>query len=262
MPSGYALQEIAPDGNCLFSAIHEGCRRQKISTPWGNAYKLRELAMNNLTIATDSTLRTSIRHHLADQPGYKQRFPSYMSDRQVLETYQKEMKKPKRPNSVASHQWGGDLELDAIAKTHNITIKLYHPLPLTNQRLTSQWTTYPSSTNPGRGTVHLLFHGRAQHYDLLLPLETTKGIATARNRTQVKRNPRRNPPLGHMCITTPNDEEERKRQKPPGHTCITNDEEEKRKTKSTECRKTQQGKGYRDSNMSGIITRSSQRKKQ
>ena len=255
MPSGYALQEIEPDGNCLFSAIHEGCRRQKISTPWGNAYKLRELAMNNLTIAKDTNLLTSIRHHLADQPGYKQRFPSYMSDRQVLETYQKEMKKPKRPNSVASHQWGGDLELDAIAKTHNITIKLYHPLPLTNQRLTSQWTTYTPSTRPDNGTIHLVLHN--SHYDLLLPQkdqeienekEKNKEKDTNRTRAKGSSHAKVNQRLGHICTTSPNDEQLKNKQQG-------------------------RGLGYDygnlydigniiNSNASGTITRSSLRKKQ
>ena len=136
----------------------------------------------------------------------------------------------------------------------NITIKLYHPPPLTNQRLTSQWTTFHPSTNPDNGTIHLIRHNN--HYDLLLPQkdqdigkekernkekDTSKATEKDTNRTRAKGSNKNNERHGHTCITNPNDEEQHK---------------ENKKTKDKQLKNKQQG------HASGTITRSSLRKKQ
>ena len=151
------------------------------------------------------------------------------------------------------------------------------------------------STNPDNGTVHLIRHNK--HYDLLLPQkdqetekekekhkekDISKETEKATNRTRAKgsSHAKVNQRLGHICTTTPIDETQNKNNERLGHKCITtpNDEEqdkENKKTKDTQLKKKQQGRGLGygygnlhdirniiDSNTSGTITRSSLRKKQ
>tara|TARA_R110000868_G_scaffold10639_4_gene51651 strand:- start:52546 stop:54231 length:1686 start_codon:yes stop_codon:yes gene_type:complete len=140
-PQGYRKELIAPDGNCLFSAI---------------AAQLHHLHSDKLTrqrAQYNPMTPMALRQIAANEVKNSPHLPFFLENNETLAQYQHRIVRP--------GEWGGELEINAITQALGINIRVCRP---SDDGFT--WTEYNPDAVLTR-PVCLIYNGTS-HYDMLI----------------------------------------------------------------------------------------------